>query len=801
MRSSVLIAILLVLGVTQASAGVKGSLSGIVTDAATGKPVSGVSIYFADMKTGAITNDKGEYFIGNLSDGPHLVEVSHVGFNTIAENIIISGDTKKDFSMEEAIVENNAVVITGVSKATQLKKMPFQVSVLKQEELQRSSATNIIEAVAKKAGVASLSSGPAISKPVIRGLGYNRVLTINDGVRQEGQQWGDEHGIEIDESSVSKVEILKGPASLMYGSDAMAGVLNIISNTPVQNGISKLSIGSNFQTNNKLRTAHILWAGNTNGFNWNVYASRKAAADYRNKYDGYVYNSKFTDQNAGGYIGYNGAWGFSHLLISNFDLKAGLVEGERDDEGFFIKPIAGGGNTRATEKDFLSTKPQIPYQHIRHFKIASDNNFKIRNNRLALNIGWQQNRREEFGNADDRTERELYFDLTSLTYNAQLHLAEKKGWKPSLGINGMLQNNTNRGVKQLIPDYRVNDMGLYVFTQKEWKIITLSGGVRYDLRQMQVKNLLDGTTVKNPSFNRNFGNFSASIGSTIEAAKTINIKLNIARAYRAPGIPELASNGSHEGTTRYEYGDRGLKSETSIQTDAGIEFSNEHFSLNVAAYYNHFSNFIFYRKLRSVTGTDSLVNVDGNLLSAFSFNQQKAVISGLEASFDLHPHPFHWLHLENTFSVVNGRFTEAVAGSKNIPFMPAPRLVTELRADLKQLSKNLRNFYAKLEMENMFAQNRIFTAYNTETKTPSYTLLHAGIGTDIANKKGKTILAVNFAATNITDAAYQNHLSRLKYASQNTATGRTGVFNMGRNFSLKLLVPLEFELKKINSAL
>ena len=141
------------------------------------------------------------------------------------------------------------MIVTGVTNATQIKKVPFQVSVMRKDELQQTVSTNIIEAITRKAGVSSLSTGPAISKPLIRGLGYNRVLTINDGVRQEGQQWGDEHGIEVDEYSVSKIEILKGPASLVYGSDAMAGVINIITNVPVQTNTLKINAGSNYQTN------------------------------------------------------------------------------------------------------------------------------------------------------------------------------------------------------------------------------------------------------------------------------------------------------------------------------------------------------------------------------------------------------------------------------------------------------------------------------------------------------------------------------------------------------------------------
>ena len=782
--------------VTAAPPALKGSFSGVVKDLKTGLAVQGVSIYIADIKVGSSTNSKGEFNIPNISEGNHLIEVSHIGYTTIAENINIQGDTKKDFMISESIIENNAVIVTGVTKATQLKKVPFQVDVLRKEDLLQSASSNIIESITKKAGVSSLSTGPAISKPLIRGLGYNRVLTINDGVRQEGQQWGDEHGIEIDESSVNKIEVLKGPASLVYGSDAMAGVINIITNVPVQSNIVKLNAGSNYQTNNRLRSFYGNFAGNTNGFNWNMYGSTKAAADYRNKYDGYVFNSKFNEHNFGGYAGYNAGWGYSHLLISNFNLKTGLVEGERNADGYFVKAIAGGSVVRATNADFKSTMPEVPYQHIRHFKIATDNNFKIGKNSLSLNIGWQQNRREEFGNPDDLNERALFFDLKTITYTTQFHFKENKGWKPSMGFNGMEQDNNNKGVEQLIPDYSLSDIGGYGFLQKEMKKITISGGVRFDSRNIDVKNLLDAGTVKGEAFKKTFSNFSGSIGAAYQASKAINLKLNIARAFRAPSIPELASNGAHEGTIRYEYGDKNLKSEISTQADIAIEINREHFSFNLAGYYNNFSNFIFYRKLSSLTGGDSTVNVNGNDLTAFKFDQRQAHLAGIEATLDIHPHPLDWLHLQNTFSLVSGKLKEKIEGSDNLPFIPAPKLLTELRGDFKSLNTFFKNFYIKLEVENTFKQSHPFTAYDTETATAAYTLLNGGIGTDIVSKKGQTIMNINFIATNITDIAYQNHLSRLKYAAENLATGRTGVYNMGCNFSLKLNIPLSIVLKK-----
>ncbi|MGB4937414.1 MAG: TonB-dependent receptor [Ferruginibacter sp.] len=774
---------------------VYGTFSGKVTDAQTGLPIEAVTVYISDIRSGTATDVNGHFRINNIPQGNHLVEISHIGYSSIVESIVIEGDVKKDYALSESIIENNAVVITGVTGATQLKKVPFAVSVMRKEDFFQNTSSNIIESLTKIGGVSTLATGPAISKPVIRGLSYNRVLTINDGVRQEGQQWGDEHGIEIDEASVSKIELLKGPASIIYGSDAMAGVVNIISNVPVADNTIKGNLSTNYQTNNNLSTLFVNISGNKNGLNWNLYSSNKAAGDYKNKYDGRVFNSKFTENNIGGYIGYNGNWGFSHLLVSQFNLKAGLIEGERDAAGFFIKHLAGGLTEQATHDDFKSSTPLIPYQHIRHFKIASDNNIKMGKNYINFNIGYQQNKREEFGNPDDVAERSLFFDLKTITYTAQFHLAANNGWKNSIGINGMQQNNSNHGVEQLIPDYNLFDFGVYAFTQKTINKITLSGGLRFDNRHINTDALLDGNITKGNGVKKSFSNISGSAGLAAQVSKAINVKFNIARGFRAPSIPELTSNGAHEGTIRYEYGNPDLKSETSLQLDGGIEYAAEHISIGLSAFYNSFDNFIFYRKLQSTGGGDSTVVYNGAALTAFTFDQTRTSLTGLEATFDLHPHPLDWLHILNTFSVVSGQLRTPVAGSKYLPFIPASKLSTEFRGSFKNLGKNLKNFYVKFELDNTFSKKNIFAAYNTETTTPGYTLMNAGIGTDFVNRKNKTLFSLSISGINLADVAYQNHLSRLKYAEDNVATGRTGVFNMGRNFSIKLNLPLTVNLK------
>ncbi len=499
----------------------------------------------------------------------------------------------------------------------------------------------------------------------------------------------------------------------------------------------------------------------------------------------------------GGYIGVNKSWGYSHWHFTNFDQQLGLIEGDRDDAtGKFLKLVNNNGietEEIATDDDLRTIHPFIPKQRIQHMKVATDNSFRIGKSRLTAMLGFQKNKRKEFGNVLDPAERSLQFDLGTFNYNLQYHIAEEKNSKTTIGVNGIQQVNKNKGIEQLVPEYSLFDIGGFVYTQKKFAKLTLSGGIRFDNRSLDSKELMDGSSIKFAAFKKNFFNFSGSIGFAYEASKTVDLKFNIARGFRAPAIPELASNGAHEGTNRYEYGQQNLRSESSLQADAGIEAASEHVSFTANVFYNAMHNFIYYRKLRAAAGGDSLINNGSETFFAFQFDQDNAHLFGAEFNLDIHPHPLDWLHIENTFSWVKGRFNKEQDGTKNLPFIPSARLINELKVDLLKKGKIIRNVFIKMELDNNFSQDKPFTGYNTETATRGYSLINAGIGGELKSKK-RTIVSVFIGANNIADVAYQNHLSRLKYAPVNRVTGRTGVFNMGRNFSVKLNVPLEFAL-------
>lgn len=773
-------------------------LSGKVTDSKTGLPLVGAVIYLHELKTGAISDVAGNYRTASIPAGKYLVEISFQGYSSVLEVIDVTGNPVKNFALKETFIESEAVTVTGVASATKVRQSAQPVSIVKRSDLLHSSSMNVIDALSKIVpGVASLSTGPAISKPVIRGLGYNRVVTVHDGVRQEGQQWGDEHGIEIDEYSIQKIEVLKGPASLFYGSDAMAGVVHLITNVPVEQGTIKANLLGTFADNNGLLGANGNIAGHlTNGFNWNLYGTSKSAADYQNKFDGKVFNSRFHEKNFGGYIGINKAWGYSHLLISNFNQQLGVVEGVRDPvTGAFLVYAETPDSHLVTIDELNSRKLFNPAQHISHFKIASDNNFSIGKNRLAFNIGYQRNQRRELGDHTAPNTPGLHFDLQTINYSVQYNLEEKNGWRTSLGATGMYQQNRNLAEEVLIPAYNQFDAGFFVYTKKTFHSnLTVSGGLRGDNRQVSGKQYIENGDVIFMAFDKSFSNISGSVGLSYNASEAVTLKLNLARGYRAPSVSELSSNGAHEGTNRYEFGNHNLKTETSFQADAGLELNTPHAGLILNAFYNNISNYIFYSRLEALAGGDSLVNVGGTDIPAFKFRQSSATLVGFEVKLDIHPHPFDWLHFENSFSLVAGYFNESIEGAGKLPFIPSPRLGTELRADLKKTGKGIRNLYFKIDMDRISSQNRVFTAYHTETPTAGYTLFSIGAGTDLTNEKGKTIAGIHLSFNNITDVAYQNHLSRLKYAAVNAATGRTGVFNMGRNLSLKLTVPLEWKV-------
>lgn len=710
-------------------------------------------------------------------------------------------NAQKDTS-HSVIEEEPTITVTSYLSNVKAKQFPQSINVVTKNILFNTSTTNIIESLSKTVpGFNAVTSGPAVAKPFIRGLGYNRVLTINDGIRQEGQQWGDEHGIEIDDYNIQKAEVLKGPASMMYGSDALAGVVNFESQKEAPEGTIRANILSEYQTNNMLRGFYANIGGTERDLIFNVYSSYKGAADYKNRYDGRVFNSKFYNISAGGMMGYRWKKGVSKLLVSHFQQNIGMVEGERNESGAFIKEEHNNHIQLAEDADFKRITPFEPYQKVNHFKITSSNSFDIAAAKLDILLAWQKNNRQEFGHVhnDELPSEEshngpvAHFDLQTINYNVFYKLPAFDFWKITLGINGMQQNNKNLAAEKIIPDYSLFDIGVFSYMQYIKNNFTVAGGVRYDLRSIQSRNTMDDEkNLKFEAFDKSFNNISGSIGATFEANDIVSLKVNVAKGFRAPNLAELASNGAHEGTFRYEIGNKYLISEKSLQFDAGINISTNHFTFNAGVYYNTIKDFIFYEKIKSIYGGDSLIvdRESTRTIPVFKFNQHDVHMYGTEVSMDIHPHPLDWLHFENIISYVRAKFTNAIDNSVNVPYIPAARWISQIKTYVPVKERSfISNLQIGIESDYNFAQNKAFTGYDTETNTAAYWLINSFVSFDIYRKES-TLLTISLTANNLLDIAYQNHLSRLKYAPINETTNRTGVFEMGRNIGIKINIPL-----------
>ena len=630
----------------------------------------------------------------------------------------------------------NALVVTGLTGDVHLNEVPAPISVVQPVDLQARASTNIISAIAREPGVSQITTGGAISKPVIRGLGYNRVVVVNDGIRQEGQQWGDEHGIEIDGAGVHSVEILKGPASLMYGSDAMAGVL-IFHPVPVAApGTVQGSIATEYQSNNGLVDYSLNASGNHNGLIWDARFSDKYAHAYRNSVNGWVLNSGFRERAASGMLGLNRNWGYSRLRFGYYHLLPGIIEGE--------------------EEGSIGYMPGLPFQHVYHYKAVLDNTFRLGEGRLKAIFGWQQNRRQEYEESAD--EYGLFFLLNTLNYDIRYQRETAGGWKYATGVNGMLQRSENKGEEYLIPDYRLFDAGLFATASKQLGAWVLSGGLRGDLRLLHSLALEDRFV----DFSRTFPGISGSIGAVRTLGESTHLRINLSRGFRAPNLSELASNGEHEGTLRYEIGNRDLKPEYSLQGDLGLDFSSKYVSGQLAVFANRIDNYIFLSR-----------TADGNP-PVFTYTSGNARLFGGEAQLDFHP--IHSLHLGGTFSYVNGK----QIGGPWLPMIPAPRLLTEIKYEFSHGGKLFNNAFVAIELDWNARQDHFYAVDDTETATPAYTLLNASAGTDIVIK-GKKRASLYLLADNLLDTAWQSHLSRLK---------EIGICNMGRNLTVKLVVPI-----------
>ncbi len=799
------------------------TLSGKVTDAATQKPISGVIINLPQVKLSAITDSSGSYKIPQVPKGTYSVETQLLGYATSIKQVTIIGQATLNFSLTVSTSTMQEVVITGLGNETTNKRAPTPVELVTHQAYIEAPSTNVVDAIALQPGVTAITTGPGVSKPEIRGLGFNRVITTLDGVPQEDFQWGDEHGIQIDPYAIYDVEILRGPATLEYGSDAMGGVVNFKTEPFPANNTVQGSVLSEFQTNDGLIGNSADVSGNHNGFVWDLRISSEEAHCYSDPKDGYVWGTAFNENNARFSMGINKKWGYSRLIFTALHRTLEIPDGNRDSAtGQFMFDFPINGQNLPNRSNFFSYDPTfVGYQQIEHDEVAWQNSINVGRGNIIANVAYTQNHREEI---DTGTIPLLDMYMHDIPYSVKYQIQTDSGLKFSVGANGMYEEMNNASEAGypyvsvfLVPNYQLFDVGGFAVLQKDFKNLTLSAGVRFDNRSETGQSLYllnagypeqapvpagtPGAYQNFPGFTADYSGFSGSLGATYLINETDYVKLNVSKGYRAPSITEIGENGVHPGTSEYEIGDPTLKPESSYEGDVAFGSTGRDVSFEFDGFINDIQNFIFASRLGSKLGGDSVSGGPYPLseqgFPVFKFQASTAYIAGVEAFFNVHPKDTRWIELDNGFTYIYSYLLNQTDSTQHVPWTPAPRLTSEVKFNIPTGHSFLGSTYIEVGAAHYWAQPNIYSAYLTELPSEAYTLLNAGVGTNFVSRKTRRIICSLFInCTNLTNLAYYDHTSRpLYFLAYNGVTPVTvtnptqGIWNMGRNIGFKLVVP------------
>ena len=698
--------------------GLSQAFTGKVVDRETNVSIPFAEVFFAELQTGTTTNIDGVFVLDDLLKNRIQVQISFMGYKTIHEEINLKNIHEKVFYLEPSHIDLEEVVFSVPGGKLQGENV-VNIERKSISEINQSSVT-LAEAISNIPGVEQNTTGTGIGKPVIRGLLGNRIVTYAQGIRVENQQWGDEHGLGVADIGIESVEVIKGPSSLLYGSDALGGVLYFVEDRYSQHNILEGNFGTRFLTNSLGTFNDMGFKLHKNGFKMNVFGGYTSNADYKIPDGERVFNSRFNEKSFKTAIGYNTPNWVSNTYYSYLQNDFGIPE----DANY----------TSSTKRSV-----DLPFQKISNHAISFDNTYYFSESHINLVLGYSENNRQEF--EDDPNESALDMQLNSLTYNFKWYSAQI-GEHLSLiaGTQGMHQTNENFGTEMLIPDATTIDFGLFSIANYDIQNVRLQVGLRGDRRQIDTRA---HTTEEAgfPPLSKSYGNLNYSAGGVFTGTRTI-FRINLSSGFRAPSTSELLSNGIHEGTQRYEIGNPNLKSENATQFDFSIDYNTEHISFSVDPFINFIDNYIF------LSPKDSLIDE----VPVYAYMQTKSVLYGGEAGFHLHPHNLHWLHIESNLSTV---IAEDVDGNP-LPLIPATRINSILKVELSQKGR--------VQIKDMFLQHIYKFDQNRtgefETPTPSYNLLNLGTNINIITN-GQPI---QFSAgiNNLLNIQYIDHLSRLK---------------------------------------
>jgi iron complex outermembrane receptor protein len=712
---------------------------GQVTDSA-GAPIASARVALVELNRATTTDDSGRYRLSDVPTGTWSLSVSQIGFKPVVRRLTVGeGDVTVNVSLTRTRIELPSIQVTASPIATTSLTSPQPLGVLTEGDLQLAPAQSLGQTLEHLPGLRNLSTGNGIGKPVIRGLTSNRVLVLENGSRVESQQWGDEHGPNVDASDAERVEVIRGPQSVLYGSDALGGVVNVITR-PLPEALERpafvdASAVAGFSSNGSAPEGSLALEGASGGFGWRLGGMGRTSGDVRTP-AGDLSNSGAGNYNLRGAAGWHAGWGTITGDLAWRDEKVEIHEDPAEEPG------------------------ATPFQRIGDLRARGTVNLALGSSRVDVIGGWQQNRRREFEEAGTD---EVALGLTSRTGTLETHFhhAPLGPLVGTLGLSLTRSEVSTFGEELLVPESRDLALGLFVFEQTELGRWTLTAGARFDARTLEVSA---EPGLGTPDDERDWTALTGSLGLLYRVSEPMAVVLNLGRGYRAPSAFELYANGVHEGTVRFERGDPTLEEEISFNADLALRLQAGAVSAEAGVFHNRIADYIF---------PDPTGLVDpASGLQIYDYVQGDSRLVGVEVSADVHPSA--WLHLRAGADYTEG---DNLDTDQPLPFVAPFRAQLTGRADLPDRGALL-DPYVWLGGEANSRQTRL----DPDDFAPAgYGLLNAGLGFRLG--VGTTPLQVDVVARNLLDHRYRSFLSRYKaYADD---PGRNVTIRVRAGFALR----------------
>lgn len=710
--------------------------TGFVQDASTLQPIPFAEIYLPELRAGVSTDEQGVFQLDQYPASKARMEIAAEGYQSISTEVDLGSAVEEKFRL--ARIKHNTE-----ERKISLRHKHFsqenivQVAGDNMPALQRNSPTTLAEAISLIPGVDQITTGTVIGKPVVRGLAANRVITYAQGIRIENQQWGAEHGLGIGATGIEAVELIKGPASLQYGTDALGGVLHFIDERYAQQNTVEGFLSSRLMSNQATSQNDVGIKVNKDHVRFNLFGSTSSNADYLVPSGSRVENTRFKQQNVKASLGFDRKNWISNIRYSNLRNTFGIPQA-------------------ATFTDLIVREATLPFQSVNTHNITVDNTLYAGASKFNLTVGHIADTRQEFETSD--IDPELAMQLNTTSYNLRWTsptLQDK--FNLTAGLQRLQQENTNTGQGMLIPNLQLTDAGAFLLGRVSKDRMEAQAALRYDFRRIDTRRIqLSGTSIF-PELVRSYGKLNYAFGWTIKGESSM-LRANIASGFRPPTSAEIASNGEHSGTGMWEFGDPDLLSEFSTQFDISYQRDADQLAITVNPFVNSVDNFIYLEP------TGNRINGAPELRYA---QLENAMLFGGELMLNYQPSAVKWLQIESNLSTLYGQDVNA----NPVPAIPATRLLSTAKAAF-DAKKNFKIRSVFIQHQHKFAQNRpsLF-----ETNTASYGLVH--MGTELDLFPDKQPITITAGVRNMFNVSYIDHLSRLK---------DLGIPNAGRNFYISL---------------